>query len=132
MRSFQLRILHRALVLNSHLYRWKMRDNNMCSFCNSHKETILHIFYYCDNVSTFWNAVFKWLQEYVGQVELNIMAKSIMLNNVHYQPGIVCNAICLFAKRHIYVKRCMNKSLNLQEFKQSIWALENTEKYHCG
>ena len=47
-RSFHYRLLCRGLVLNMHLYKWKMRDDNVCSQCELYKETYGHLFYSCE------------------------------------------------------------------------------------
>ena len=45
LRSFQYRFLHRAIVLNSHLYHWKIRENSLCDFCEQIKDSVYHTFY---------------------------------------------------------------------------------------
>ena len=49
-RSFQFRLLHRAVTLNSHLYRWHVKENNLCTFCGTCKETYTHLFVMCPMV----------------------------------------------------------------------------------
>ena len=50
LRSFQYRLLNRAIVVNAHLYRWGILDTNLCTFCNLEKETVMHIMYECTYV----------------------------------------------------------------------------------
>ena len=40
LRSFQFRLLHKALILNLHLYRWGILSHNRCSFCDSGQRNI--------------------------------------------------------------------------------------------
>ena len=44
-RSFQYRLLQRALVMNTHLYKWKIRGDELCSFCNEEREVSEHLFF---------------------------------------------------------------------------------------
>ena len=43
-RVFQYKVLKNALYLNKHLYIFKLRDTELCSFCNQEDETIIHLF----------------------------------------------------------------------------------------
>ena len=49
-RSFQYRLLHRAVVTNVQLCRWKIKSTNMCTFCAEDQETLLHLFINCKEV----------------------------------------------------------------------------------
>ena len=56
-RSFQYRLLNRAIITNAHLYRWGKIVDNKCSFCGQDKETYSHIFVMCDEVKKLWLAL---------------------------------------------------------------------------
>ncbi|XP_052059423.1 uncharacterized protein LOC127700023 [Mytilus californianus] len=51
---FQYKILHRILCTNDLLYKCKLKETHLCSFCNETKETIEHIFWECYIVNIFW------------------------------------------------------------------------------
>ena len=53
-RSFQYRLLQRAIITNTHLKHWGIVQSNLCTFCNEEKETYLHIFIYCKKVAVVW------------------------------------------------------------------------------
>ena len=53
-RSFQYRLLHRAIITNVHLARWGKCPDNLCTFCNETKETYVHLFIYCKYVEQLW------------------------------------------------------------------------------
>ena len=42
-RSFQYRLLQRAIVTNIQLFKWKVISSKDCSFCGIYEETILHL-----------------------------------------------------------------------------------------
>lgn len=47
LRWFQYRILHRILATNSHLFKMKITNTELCSFCNTNVETLTHLFWEC-------------------------------------------------------------------------------------
>ena len=51
LRSFQYRLMMRAVVTNVQLYHYKIREDTMCSNCNKQPETIQHLFYECEKSS---------------------------------------------------------------------------------
>ena len=53
-RIFQFKIIHRTLCTNASLYKFKLKETHMCSFCNETKETIYHLFWECPLIRNFW------------------------------------------------------------------------------
>ena len=44
---FQLKILHRCLCTNIILKEIGITDSDKCNFCNTHKDSIDHVFWKC-------------------------------------------------------------------------------------
>ena len=63
LKEFQFKINNHILVTKSFLYKINKADDNMCSFCNQHSETILHLFYFCETVKSFWVDLKNWLEK---------------------------------------------------------------------
>ena len=98
-RSFQLRFLYGAIITNVQLKWYEIRNTNLCSFCNVHKETVSHLFIECIAVQRLWNFI-----ENICDKELNI--KDILLNSVVPNPKHVENVLVLVTKQFIYRQRC--------------------------
>ena len=128
LRSFQYRLLHRALILNSHLYRWGLMNTNLCSFCKSEKETIVHLFWNCEIVQELWQNV-RNLNSVYSNVTLSLSTKNVIFNRVHNSKKNIGNFLCLLTKQYIYKQRCLNKCLNFNELKNYVIRIENIEKY---
>ena len=43
----QFQILHRIIATNKYLYKLKLIDSPVCSFCKQEVETIEHLFFEC-------------------------------------------------------------------------------------
>ena len=53
-RSFQFRLLHRAIVANIHLIHWKIINSDLCTMCRLERETYTHLFIYCKQARKIW------------------------------------------------------------------------------
>ena len=54
LRSFHYRFMMEAIITNIQLKYYGIKENNLCSFCETKVETIKHMFYECENVSKIW------------------------------------------------------------------------------
>ena len=114
LRSFQLRLLHRAVVLNSHLYRWGLRADNRCTFCKQEKETILHLFVDCPNVRTMWENLATFVLE-TTNCNMSITAEHIIFDRTVKDQKNVVNFLTLLTKQFIYGCRCKGSVPNRME-----------------
>ena len=63
LRWFQARLIHRILPTNKFLFFCKIKESPMCTFCHVEEESILHLFWECPVVLTFWEKIERLLQE---------------------------------------------------------------------
>jgi len=74
-REFQFKFLHDIHVNKYWLYKWGIKDSDICDYCNIHKEDISHMFWECQNMHAFMskfidiillcfnqNIIFSWQQ----------------------------------------------------------------------
>ena len=57
---FQFKILYRRISTNSYLFKIGLISSELCSFCESSTETLLHLFWECPQVKIFWNEDFMF------------------------------------------------------------------------
>ena len=48
----QIKIVHRFFPTNALLHKMNIASNNLCCFCNTSEENLLHVFYECEKVKT--------------------------------------------------------------------------------
>jgi len=114
-REFQYKILHRILPTNDVLFKMKIANDNKCTFCRLHAETLLHLFVECDYTQELWNNVERLLQKRMG----NITSLSVQEKLFGTLSGdVVTNHIILITKRHIYYQRCLGNVPNILDLKQ--------------
>ena len=125
-RSFQYRFLQRAIVLNTHLYKWGLKSIDTCSFCDEHKESITHVFYQCEVIQLLWEEVDTYIQNHLGVVPC-ITMKNVILDEIANVK--IANFICMVTKRFIYVERCMGRQPLFRNLEYKIKNLRNVERY---
>ena len=62
--DFQVKFLHRRIATNNFLTKIGIKDCPKCTFCGNELETLLHLFWYCFDVSSFWNSLTVKLATY--------------------------------------------------------------------
>ena len=63
-REFQYKMLNNIVFTNEKLFRLKMINSPLCTFCKRENESIEHLFFYCDVTMIFWEALCSWLSNY--------------------------------------------------------------------
>ena len=128
LRSFQYRLIHRVVITNLHLHKWRKRENASCTFCGEDIESYNHLFIMCKKVEPIWIDIEIFMNQF-SKKDINFNKKNVMMNLLVDDPRNVKNAICLMLKQYIYRQRCWNKPLNIQEFTQLIWRTQTIERF---
>ena len=96
LRSFQYRLLNRAIILNTHLFRWGITNTNLCTFCDKERETLTHILVDCQKVSGLWQSVNNLATRYQRG---GIYSKNnIIFNSVHPKANNGLECYCTTGK----------------------------------
>ena len=126
-RSFQYRLLHRGLVTNTLLEKWKMIGSNSCSFCGIDEETMIHLFTRCPLIIQLWQQIAEYITHRFT-VPVIISAKRIIFNNI-VEGKHVGNFICLVTKQYVYRQRCLKAAISFPALRTYVQNIENIEKY---
>ena len=85
LRSFQYRIFHRTFGTNVLLMKMGIKDHDHCFFCDGKPETIEHLFWYCDRISSLWNDHSHWIRS-VTEIEIEFSLESVLLGYTNCMP----------------------------------------------
>ena len=114
LRVFQYKVLNNILYLKKSLYKMKLADTPVCTFCQREEETINHLLKECEYSKTLWNDIQNWLE---GDLP-NIKSQSVVLGFVERQfYGRMENFLLLLYKIFIYINKLSNKSVRFEGFK---------------
>ena len=62
-REFQYKILNNIIFTNQKLFKLKMIESPLCTFCKRETESLEHLFFNCYVTKFFWEAFCSWLIE---------------------------------------------------------------------
>ena len=127
-RVFQYKLLNRIIYTNKSLYKMKMIDSPLCTFCKISDESLKHLFCRCDFIVAFWMSVVLWLKS------LHIAIDS--LNNCDIIFGLtqkgshwlLLNHIIIAGKLLIYHSRLKNILPSLRYLMIKLDHIESTER----
>ena len=93
---FQYKLIHRVLALNPYLFKCKIKETELCSFCNEAKEAYKYLFWDCNVTKNFWFSIMDFLKNIDGS-NVNLTPKGIILGNVQFESNLpVPNCILIF------------------------------------
>ena len=128
LRSFQFRLLHRAIITNIQLAKWGMKESNKCTFCEKSEETYMHLFVMCDYVQELWIKVEEMMMTFnCAKIHFNV--ENVLFNSLVSQRNNVKNFICLLTKQYIYRQQCYGQKPNYNQLSVLIYEHKNIEKY---
>ena len=58
---FQFKLLHRRLATNDFLSKIGIRPDDLCTFCRNETESLVHLFWSCRKINSFWKNFQDWL-----------------------------------------------------------------------
>ena len=128
-RTFQFKFIHRRIATNEFLFRIGVKSSPRCNFCLKESQDLMHLFFDCSIVKTFWNEVNKWLFE-LGVCVVPLSMLDICFG-VHPKNNFV-DTIIFYGKHFIYKYKYIDKILAFGLFEKDIIFLEKVERVIAG
>ena len=129
LRSFQYRILQRAVVTNKHLNLWGLRNSSNCYYCGNYIESMVHLFCLCSCVQKLWYDLRVYIQQNFQDISLSLEPFNIIKNRITPNQRHVVNFWCLITKQYIYSQRCLSGQIGIAGLKARIRSIEMTERF---
>ena len=115
-REFQYKLLNGIVLTNEKLFRFKMMDSPLCSFCKKDIEFLEHLLLQCTIIEGFWKAFTSWL------TKQNISLEALTLLNILFgvfnenEDNIILNHLILIVKLYIYKCKLNGTNPSLKVF----------------
>ena len=114
-RIFQYKILNNILFLNNRLFKMNIVNSELCSFCETEPETIIHLLCSCRKVEQLWSSVQQWCSKCFSLPDLS--PKTTVLGFLeNARTHINENLILLFFKIFVYEKLVQPSQIALPTF----------------
>ena len=121
----QYRIVHRIIGTNKSLFVMKIKNSPLCTFCKLTEESISHLFYECNLVSS----LLSLLENHIGNCingRIIFSKKDVLLGKYDVNQDAL-NTILLVFKKYIYEAKMSERILNFNVLKSRINEYMNIE-----
>ena len=132
LQSFQYKVINRIINCKYNLFKWKITNSPLCTYCST-VDTIDHHLFSCQTTQKFWQEVTKWTEKKL-KVKLNFTTCEILFGipfhgdiNLH-----IINKFIIHGKQYLNNRKCNSLPIIfndfLNEFKMKVKALCNLYK----
>lgn len=130
--SFQFKLLHGITPCGTYLKRLRINTTDQCSLCGQ-KDSIVHFFYGCRVVKTFWSRVGEWLAG-IEDIQLDQLTPKDYLFGTprEARQSRITNRILLYARYYIHRQRLFySGELDLLQWLQEFRDTLRIEQWIC-
>jgi len=129
--TFQFKLLHRKIATNDYLYKIGISLTDICTFCEQNTESLIHLFWDCEFVQTFWQNIQHWLiQHQIKPKDLSLTLPTC-LGLVDSTEDTLLHHALLIGRYHIYSSKVKKTLLNLQVFSQTFLKSQEIKKCYA-
>ena len=107
----QFKLLYRRLATNDFLNKIGIRENDICTFCRTEKESLFHLFWSCSETSCFWQGFMKWLAENQIKLKSEIFTLDLIISLRSDTLDIQHKAGLYFLVPRCYIWSCRIKEV---------------------
>ena len=113
--TFQFKLLHRRLATNSFLKKIGIKESDLCTFCKTKAESLIHLFWSCGVTSFFWQEFKQWITTNYEYVTSDFSPATVLGFKPFFNSKKT-RRLCLIARYYIWVCRTQEKALRLENF----------------
>jgi len=131
LQTFQVKLLHRKIATNDHLYKIGFSLTDICTFCEQKRGSLIHLLWDWEFVQTFWQNIQHWLIQHQIKPQNVSLTLQICLGLVDSAEDILLHHVLLIGRYHIYSSKIKNTLPNLQVFSQTFLKCQEIEKCYA-
>ena len=126
-RIFQYKLLNRILYTNNLLYKMKLSETPLCTFCGLNEESPEHLFFYCHFSTSFWMQTVNWLKNIDLKID-KLDVKDVILGFTKMKAHwTLFNHIIIVGKQTIYSNRSRRTNPTLPQLIEKLKYIEHIE-----
>lgn len=128
LQTFQFKLLHRRIATNDYLHKIGISLTDKCTFCDQNAESLIHLFWGCELVQTFWQKIQHWLIRRQIKPQDFSLTLPTCLGLVDSTEDLLLHHALLIGRYHIYSSKLKKTLPNLQVFEQTVLKCQEIEK----
>ena len=97
-----IELIVRILGTNSYLCKIKIKNSDLCTFCNIERETIVHLFWDCIYVNPILGEFVTWVKT-ISKQNFELTAVNVILGKLN--ASAILNLLLILLKLHIYISK---------------------------
>ena len=128
LQTFQFQLLHRRIATDNYLYKMGISLTDSCTFYEQTTETLIHLFWECEFVETFWQNIQYWLIQRQVKPQDFSLNLSTCLGLVDNTEDLLLHHVLVIGRYHIYSSKIKKTLPNLHIFSQTFLKCQEIEK----
>ena len=132
--EFQFKLLHRRIPTNEFLVKIGIKDTPQCSFCKEEPKKLIHLFWLCPKMDSFWQSVITWLNHRKiipdNYCIADIAALGLRPDSSKYHCQV--NFCSLLARHYIWLCKAKENLPRLKGFIQYLKSMYTIEAKACN
>ena len=127
----QIRIIHRIIPTNVVLKEMGVKECHDCSFCESEKDSIVHLFWRCPWINNFWNKLENLVRDKCENAKYVRLTENIVLfgSDKDFVSDVTFDLIILLAKQYIFQCKVAQSKPLLSVFQKQLKCRYEIDKY---
>ena len=127
----QIRIIHRIIPTNVVLKEMGVKECHDCRFCESEKDSIVHLFWRCPWINNFWKKLENLLKEKCETAKNVRLTENIVLfgSDANFVSDVTFDLIILLAKQYIFHCKIAQSKPLLSVFQKQLKCRYDVDKY---
>ena len=126
--NFQYKFIHRRIATNSFLHKIGKSPSDKCTFCDLETKSLLHLFWECKFIQTFWKELESWLstklQTPIACSKLNCLG----IKKIDQDNSNTFYHILLLGKYFIYLCKLKSVLPKMSALKNKLQQVQSMEK----
>ena len=113
--NVQYKILHRCYATDSKIAKWNKNKNPICPKCKL-KANIVHNFFFCNEIKTFWCRFEQWYFENFNTENIHLSLEDVIFGKYNGCDNECLNHALLYAKFYIHKQYILGKTVAFENY----------------
>ena len=121
-------MLNRIKATDDLQNKMKIKDSNLCTFCEQQPETLEHWFAECRYSNQPWEEIQRYLADQgLRPAGSDFSKQEKLLGST--ECDILTNQLLILTRKHIFFRKCKEMKPSFRDWKQYVKTIRDTERF---